>query len=139
MIPSSFKKLTAAGLYASTSVCILISNKLILTTFNFRFPFLMTFAHMLTTLILLQAVSTAGLITQIKFDWKIAKKVKRKEKASNTECKRKTNRMKNSMAVVYIVSFCRVGFFLFVLLQMLYWECMVYEEQIFQCLQLFVD
>ena len=59
---------------ALTSVLILLFNKIILTTYSFKYPFTMALSHMVVGLILLHGLKTARIITYAPFDWMLARK-----------------------------------------------------------------
>lgn len=67
-------QLLAASSYALTSVLILLFNKVILTTYSFKFPFTMALSHMVVGLILLQLLKSAKIIHYAGFDPTLARK-----------------------------------------------------------------
>jgi len=64
----------AAGSYALTSVLILLFNKVILTTYSFKFPFAMALSHMLVGLFLLHLLKSFKVINYSAFDPVLARK-----------------------------------------------------------------
>jgi len=64
----------AAGSYALTSVLILLFNKVILTTYSFKYPFAMALSHMVVGLLLLHLLKSLKMINYSAFDPVLARK-----------------------------------------------------------------
>lgn len=67
-----FVQLTAALSYALTSVAILIFNKIILSSYTFNYPVMMTLFHMLVCLLCLSLLKRVGLLQFSSFDRQLA-------------------------------------------------------------------
>jgi solute carrier family 35 protein len=55
-------------------VCILIFNKIVLSTYRFNFPVLMTLFHMLVCVFVLSALRKGNLLSYSSFDWSLARR-----------------------------------------------------------------
>ena len=70
----SRQQLTSAFSYAATSVCILIFNKIVLSTYRFNYPVLMTLFHMSVCVFVLSALRKGNLLAYASFDWALARR-----------------------------------------------------------------
>jgi len=68
-------QLAAASSYAATSVLILLFNKVILSSYSFKYPLTMTLCHMLMGLFFLNLLRAAKMINYATFDVNLARKV----------------------------------------------------------------
>ena len=59
---------------AASSVCILIFNKIVLSTYRFNYPVLMTLFHMLVCIFVLSALRKGNLLAYASFDWGLARR-----------------------------------------------------------------
>ena len=75
---SIYTRLIPAGAafgYALSSVCILIFNKIVLSSYRFNYPVLMTLFHMLISVFVLSAARKGNLLSYTNFDRKLALRV----------------------------------------------------------------
>ena len=71
----SGQQVLAAGGYALSSVCILIFNKIVLSSYRFNYPVLMTLFHMLVSVFVLSAARKGNLLSYANFDRQLALRV----------------------------------------------------------------
>ena len=69
------QQVLAAGGYALSSVCILIFNKIVLSSYRFNYPVLMTLFHMLVSVFVLSAARKGNLLSYTNFDRNLALRV----------------------------------------------------------------